>query len=365
MMYKVMIVDDSAFMRSELTKIIEEDARLRVVGTAANGMEAINRVRQFRPDVITMDINMPIMDGIEALKYIMRDNPLPVLMISALTHESADETIQALTLGAFDFFHKPSGSISLDISLQADIIREKIVAAASSKTYKTVLKRSWETIPKTFSKIGKIQQSLKIPRRERIARQNKIVAIGVSTGGPRALMSILPSLPATFEGSIIIAQHMPEKFTRSFAKRLDDICQLTAKEAKDGDILQRGRIYVAPGGFNIRVIRRSDAGYAIEITERSRLSAHIPNIDILFRSLLECLGNQWLGIMLTGMGSDGAQALTDLRKIGGHTIAEAEESCVVFGMPRKVIEMQGAEFILREAEIAQKIQEIIGSPECH
>ncbi len=364
MEYKVIIVDDSAFMRSEIKKIIEEESSLKVIATANDGAEAIDLVKQLNPDVVTMDINMPVMDGITALKRIMTESPCPVVMISALTHESAEETINALSLGAFDFFHKPSGSISLDISLQAKIIKEKVLAAAQSKKNKTRIKTSWDKLQKKISSITKLQNALKIPRKSRVTKNGNIVAVGVSTGGPRTLMSILPEIPANFYGSIVIAQHMPEKFTLSFAKRLDGVCHLRVKEAKDGEILQAGRIYIAPGGKHIRICKNKNDLFVIEVLNGSVRNSYTPSVDILFRSLLQTSGNQWLGIMLTGMGSDGAQALADLRRIGGHTIAESEESCIVYGMPRKVIEMDGAEYILNESQIANKIVELIGSSEC-
>jgi two-component system chemotaxis response regulator CheB len=178
-------------------------------------------------------------------------------------------------------------------------------------------------------------------------------------------MSMLPTIPLEFKGAIVIAQHMPEKFTLSFARRLDTICPLTVTEAEQGDILQNGRIYVAPGGKHIKIINRDNTCFSIEITDKPVSSVFIPSVEILFRSLLESAGNQWLGVMLTGMGSDGAPALSDLRKMGGHTIVESEDSCVVFGMPRKVIEMDGAEFTLHENRIAAKIVELIENAECH
>ncbi|MBU2515059.1 chemotaxis response regulator protein-glutamate methylesterase [bacterium] len=364
MSYKVIVVDDSAFMRSEIKKIIEEDSSLTVIATAKNGVEAIDLVKQLHPDVVTMDINMPKMDGITALERIMSESPCPVVMISALTHENAEETITALSLGAFDFFQKPSGSISLDISIQARAIREKILAAARVKKDQYIKKNPIKNLQKKISTVAKLQNAIKIPRKFRATKNGSIVAVGVSTGGPRALMSILPQIPAGFHGSIVIAQHMPEKFTLSFAKRLDGICHLKVKEAKDGEILQIGRIYIAPGGKHIRISKNNNNLFFIDVLDGTLSNTYTPSVDILFRSLLEISGNQWLGIMLTGMGSDGAQALSDLRKIGGHTIAESEESCVVYGMPRRVIEMNGAEFILNESQIANKIVELIGSSGC-
>ncbi|MCG8333109.1 MAG: chemotaxis response regulator protein-glutamate methylesterase [Proteobacteria bacterium] len=365
MRFKALVVDDSAFMRTEIKKILELDPDLEVIATAQNGQEALQLVKEHQPDVVTMDINMPKMNGLEALKRIMQEMPCPVVMVSALTSDSADETIEALAVGAFDFFQKPSGSISLDIALQADIIRKKVRIAARYKRRLRTKSKAWRKTEKKTKVIERIKQSLNRSRHERLATPSSIVAIGVSTGGPRALMSILPALPSDFKGSVIIAQHMPEKFTYSFANRLDGICALKVKEAENGEAIQNGVIYIAPGGRHLRVVKHSDAYHGIEVVNQPVNSLYIPSVEVLFRSLLENAGNQWLGVMLTGMGSDGAQALTDLRHIGGHTIAEAEESCVVFGMPRKVIELEGAEFTLHQDKIASKIVELIGNSVCH
>lgn len=365
MIKRVVVVDDSAFMRSELTKMLDSDPALQVVATAENGLEAIDAVKQYQPDVVTMDINMPVMDGISSLKQIMNEVPCPVIMVSAMTHDSADETIEALASGAFDFFQKPSGSISLDIAKQADIIRQKVKTAAAAKAKHQNEPSPWKRVVQAIPSIQKLKQSMSLPRESRLADAPNIVAIGVSTGGPKTLMSILPSIPADFFGSIIIAQHMPEKFTSAFAKRLDDICALRVKEAKDRDILQKGKIYIAPGGKHIRIGTKEDRFFTLRIEEGTNTHSFAPSVDMLFRSLLEKAGNQWLGVMLTGMGGDGATALNSLRQMGGHTIVESEESCVVFGMPRKVIELGGAEFILPEQEIAGKIIELIGKSRCH
>ncbi|PCI30508.1 MAG: chemotaxis response regulator protein-glutamate methylesterase [SAR324 cluster bacterium] len=364
MEYKVLVVDDSALMRSELTKIIEKDEELKVVATARNGSQVLDKIRRFHPDVVTMDINMPIMDGIEALKQVMENAPLPVVMISSLTQEGAEETMDALNLGAFDFIAKPSGSISLDIATQGKIIRLKLKTAATSRSRWSLRKRITARPPA----IRKPIVSQRSVRRSPIIRsglrgavpKKGIVAIGVSTGGPKTLMSILPQIPADFSGSILIAQHMPENFTLSFANRLNKVCSLHVKEAENGDIVEPGTIYVAPGGKHMKVKNRNNRLLMLEIVDDIPSKIYKPSVEVLFESLLENIGTNWLGVMLTGMGSDGARALTQLRKMGGHTIAESEESCVVFGMPGKVVEMGGAEYVLSEHEIASKIVEISG-----
>lgn len=374
-MYKILVVDDSALMRSELTKIIEKGDELKVIATARNGSQVLEKIEQYRPDVVTMDINMPIMDGITALKEIMKKKPLPVVMISSLTQEGAEETMDALSFGAFDFIAKPSGSISLDIATQGKLIRVKLkTAAISGKPKSKFPEKGSVTIHRApFRARDQVENKPPIrtyPKRTSINRSSsignsfirkKIVGVGVSTGGPKTLMSILPQIPSSFEGSILIAQHMPENFTLSFANRLDKVCPLTVKEAADGDIVEPGMVYIAPGGKHMKVINRNNRLLMLKIVNDIPSKIYKPSVDILFESLVEEIGKNWLGVMLTGMGGDGATALTELRHIGGHTIAESEESCVVFGMPGKVVKLGGAEFILHEHEIASKIVELTGS----
>ncbi|MGK0289456.1 MAG: two-component system chemotaxis response regulator CheB [bacterium] len=363
---KVLVVDDSALMRSELKKIIQHDPSFIVVATARNGTEVLDKVKKFSPDVVTLDINMPKMDGLEALKILMQEAPLPVLMVSSLTEEGADETIEALSLGAFDFIHKPSGGITLDLARQGELIREKLRTASlnarrfqrinqkrvSTRVVRTAVRETVQT---------PVRRTVQTPVRRTTSVKSHIVGIGVSTGGPKTLMSILPKIPENFPGTILIAQHMPEKFTYSFANRLNSICPLGVKEAEDGEILQSGMIYIAPGGKHMQIKNRNNRVNIVEIVEHIPNILYKPSVDILFESLLKEVGDNWTGVILTGMGNDGAKGLLALRKRGGHTIAEAEESCVVFGMPAKAIEIGAAEFILPVENIADKIVNLTGN----
>jgi len=346
MIYKVIVVDDSAMMRAELSRIIQQDPKLQVVDTAKNGSTVLELIKKHQPDVITLDIEMPVMNGIETLKLIMKESPLPVVMISQLTNTGAAETIEALHIGAFDFIHKPSGSVSLEMKLQAVAIRNKIKLAAINRNRIKIRKRTWQPKP--------VKAVLPFNPLESF----KLVAIGVSTGGPRTLLSILPKLPSHFKGSIIIAQHMPANFTATFAKRLDTVCNLNVKEAEDGETVKRGYIYIAPGGKHIKIYRQHLLS-RLQIIDEIPRTPYKPSVDVLFESMTQHFQNQWLGVLLTGMGSDGAQGLAKLRKMGGHTIAESEESCVVFGMPKIAIKLDAAEFILNEDQIVPKIIEII------
>ena len=339
-----------------MTKIIEKDTDLKVVATARNGMDAIQKVSAMDLDVITMDVNMPEMNGIEALKVIKSKHSVPVLMISALTHEGAEETLDALNHGAFDFIAKPSGAVSLDMAVQGEIIRQKIRTAARSKRYKTPEKQPLIT-PKVKPLAVPSPVDVEVLKNWSIG---KVIGIGVSTGGPKTLMRLLPEMPANFNGVIIIAQHMPENFTLSFAKRLDSICPLKVKEAEDGEIIQPGHIYIAKGGRHTIIKSRGQRVFLIETQEEVEGKIYKPSVDVLFDSLSECFGKHWLGIMLTGMGQDGSEALTNLKKSGGQTIVESEESCVVYGMPGKVVELGGASFILHERDIMDKVKQIVG-----
>ncbi|OGH00064.1 MAG: hypothetical protein A2600_00130 [Candidatus Lambdaproteobacteria bacterium RIFOXYD1_FULL_56_27] len=376
MPYSVLVVDDSALMRAELSKIIEKDPELVVVGTALNGKFALEKVKSLDPDVVTMDVNMPQMGGLEALKLIMRDYPRPVLMISSLTQEGADETIEALQLGAVDFVAKPSGSISRDIDTQGDQIREKIKAAAASRAKNTFTKRtpvaakplprsslSTSPGPRAMPSLGSDSHSglsLSVPSSVPKGPQGVLVGIGVSTGGPKTLMSLLPEFPADFPGSLVIAQHMPEKFTKSFADRLNNLCPMKVKEAEEGEVIEAGTIYIAPGGKHMAIAHRNHRVLTVKLYNEVQGKIYMPSVDVLFETLIEALGKQWLGVMLTGMGADGAKALTELRKLGGHTVCQSEKSCVVFGMPGRVVEMGGAEYILDDDKIAEKILHLAG-----
>lgn len=345
MIYKVIVVDDSALMRAELSRIIQQDPKLEVVDTARNGSSVLDLIKKHNPDVITLDIEMPVMNGIETLKKIMAYTPMPVVMISQLTSTGADETIESLHLGAFDFIHKPSGSLSLDMKLQSIAIRNKIKLAAINRNRIKIRKRTWQTKP------------VKPPFELASQAPVKIVAIAASTGGPSTLLSVLPKLPSSFNSSLIIAQHMPAKFTATFAKRLDGVCNLNVKEAMDGEIVKRGYIYIAPGGKHIKLFRQYHLS-RIQIIDEITHVPYKPSADILFDSLIEHFHDAWIGVILTGMGSDGANGLAKLRELGGHTIAESENSCVVYGMPKKAIELGAAEFIIDEDQIASKIIEL-------
>lgn len=347
---KVLIVDDSALMRKALKEIIMTDPALEVVGTARNGEDAIEKVHDLEPDVITMDINMPVMDGLTSMQYILHDFPkLPVLIISSLTTEGALTTFEALELGAFDFIAKPSGTVSANIHVVGKEIIQKIKLAYKSANSKGIKERVKRRSLSTAAKkpVQSIKQS--IQRREGLS---KVVVIGISTGGPGTLMEVLPNLPADLNAALIVVQHMPPSFTSSFAKRLDSVCKFPFKEAEAGDILQDGCGYLAPGGYQL-LVRRERGMIRLS---GSPVTVFMPSVNVTMESVLDAYGGKnVIGVLMTGMGDDGADAMVKIRKAGGITIAEDESTAVVYGMPREAIERGGAEIVVPSYKIASEI----------
>ena len=350
---RVLVVDDSALMRTEITKMLESDPTIKVIDTAKDGTEVLEKIKQHRPDVMTLDIEMPKMNGLEVLKVVMKIAPLPVVIISALTETNAEETMEALQIGAFDFIHKPSGSLSLQLSTQTKLLVEKIHQAnRSRRKYLTNYSKKSNYLP---SPLKSLQQQPLLHTPPANLPPAKIVGIGVSTGGPQTLHEILPKLPATLNASLLIAQHMPEKFTTFLAKNLNKVCALEVKEAEQDEIIERGTVYIAPGGQHMSITSRNERIRFIHIEEAKKGDVTSPSVDVLFESLLQVLGANWLGIILTGMGGDGAEGLAKLRNTGGHTIVEDEKSCTIFGMPKRAIAKGAAEFILPVQKIPEKI----------
>ncbi len=352
---KVLIADDSALMRREIKNIIESDPELEVVAVTRNGKEALEKTIELQPDVVALDINMPVMDGLTALQMIMMQAPRPVVMISSLTQKGALITYEALELGAVDFVGKPDGTISLNIHRVADDIRFKIKAAAKSNRRRLRYRRKHEA--RTLS-------ANRIRTPQKVAEQfDKLVVIGQSTGGPNTIMDILPLLPEDFEAPVLIVQHMPGTFTPSFAERLDKHSNIHVKQAESGDIIRPGWGYLAPGDVHMTIAPRGlgHHGFIIRISKTPADTLHMPSVDVTMFSVAKYLGDRAIGVLLTGMGDDGADAMVQIRQAGGRTIAESEETAVVFGMPREAIRRGGAEFVLPSHQIAQKIIELVRS----
>lgn len=348
---KVLIIDDSAVIRHLLTEILNQTDDIEVVGTAQDPIFAKNKIRDLKPDVITLDVEMPRMDGISFLKELMRTDPIPVVMVSALTQKGCETTLRALELGAIDYVTKPSIDISSGIVNLADEIIKKVRIAAKAKVRGVksyglgVMSKAQnhEARDERISKLRTLNAELKITT-------DKIIAIGASTGGTQAITEIITALPESTPG-IVIVQHMPPVFTRSFSDRLNSISRMDVKEAEPGDRVMRGTVLVAPGNKHMTV-KRNGAMYYVDIVDGQMVNFVRPSVDVLFRSVAKYAGRNAVGVILTGMGEDGAKGLLEMKKAGAFTIAQDEASCVVFGMPKKAIELGAADKIASLDEIA-------------
>lgn len=320
---RVLVVDDSALMRKLIPQILQTDSSIEVVGTAMDGNFGLRKIDELKPQVVTVDLEMPGMGGLEMLKAIMSRHRLPVIVVSSHSTQGASVTLQALSLGAFDFVAKPH-----DVSARMpEIAREliaKIKAAAQSSGVRV---RPW---PETSRSAAKLPLDAK-------RAPTRVVGIGVSTGGPQALQYVLSQLPADFPGTIVVVQHMPEGFTEMFARRMNEICAISVKEAQSGDLLLAGRVLICPGSRHIKV-KRLPLGEVAVLSDEPRMNGHRPSVDVLFRSLAEEFGSKGIAVLMTGMGEDGALGMGAVKSAGGLTIAQNEESCVVYGMPRAAIE---------------------------
>jgi two-component system chemotaxis response regulator CheB len=347
---KVLIVDDSALMRKVLKEILMIDRDIEVVGTARDGEDAIEKAHAFLPDVITMDINMPVMDGLTSMQYILNDFPyLPIIMVSSLTAEGAMTTFEALELGAFDYVAKPSGTVSANLYVVGREIIQKVKLAYQSANKQNVRDR----IIRLHSSKGKNSVGV-ASIKEGIGSNglSKVVVIGISTGGPGTLMEVLPMLPPDLKAAVIVIQHMPPSFTSSFAKRLNEACQIPIKEANTGDVLQDGHGYLGAGGYHL-VVRGRDGILRLPTTPKT---LYMPSVNVTMEAVLDTYGGKnVIGVLMTGMGDDGADAMVRIRKAGGITIAEDESTAVVFGMPKEAIERGGAEIVLPSYKIADAI----------
>jgi len=358
---RVVIADDSALMRKKITEILESDPEICVVAAARNGQDAVELVRKHEPDVVALDINMPVLDGISALQIIMMESPRPVVMISSLTQEGALTTFECIELGAVDYIGKLSGTISIDIEKQSREIIEKVKQAARAKPGRR-LRRRTKSSPATAAQTAPGAVSFeKEPSDDRAATW--VVAIGVSTGGPKTLLEVVPYLPKNLNAAVVMVQHMPEAFTKAFAERIHKAGGIPVKEAEPGEILLRGHGYLARGGKHMVFARRAlGNGALVRYTGTPADVPHIPSVDVMMNSAVDVFGANTIGVLLTGMGDDGADGMVKIRQAGGHTIAEAESTCVVFGMPAQAIARGGAEYVLPCYDIADKIASLLPQP---
>jgi len=403
--YRVLVVDDSAFMRKIFSDLIAADPQFEIAATATNGQEAIEAAKQVRPDVITLDLEMPEMNGLEALEHIMRKYPTPIIMMSSTSDDGTRETIKALQYGAFDFIRKPSGPNSPDIYRVGELLLDKLHAAVQArKPVSATDKRSSSALHTYLRPLQMIKQrelpvsSLKheaalAPEQEKTSKLPKstkrlgslvhkpeefeqpvhaeekapaikstptanfknIIVIGTSTGGPRALHEVISGLPGNLAAPVLVVQHMPPKFTHSLAQRLDSFSELHVTEAVQGERVLAGKVYIAPGGYHMK-LSRDVQGYRIELTQEKPCSGHRPSVDVLFESCVPYPELHRHAVIMTGMGSDGVKGMKALMESGGKSaIAEAEESCVVYGMPRSAVEAGITTSIQPLKQIAQSL----------
>lgn len=343
---KVLVADDSAFMRKLIQDILSSSNQIEIVGTARNGQEAIKKIKELKPNVVTMDVEMPILNGIEALKIIMAEDPVPIVMLSSTTKEGAENTLHAIQLGAVDFIAKPSGPISLDLKNIRNEIVEKVLSASkanlSSISRNLQKKELFSTKLLNCSNIKlekELEKSFDLkstnPKWERSLK--KLVCIGTSTGGPRALQAVLAKLPADIQAPVVIVQHMPPGFTKSLANRLDSLSQIKVKEAEDGEVLKNGVAYITPGGYHLK-LKRNFEGLVIQLDQSLPRSGHRPSVDVMFESISAIPDFAKIAVIMTGMGADGAKGLIQLKKSGKvKAIAESMETSIVFGMPKAAI----------------------------
>jgi two-component system chemotaxis response regulator CheB len=346
MAVKVLVIDDSAFMRRVIVSILERDPEIQVVGYARNGVEGLAKIEKLKPDVVTLDIEMPEMDGLETLKRIMSTNPLPVVMLSAHTTEGAFLTMRALELGALDFVGKPEGKNGIEM-LSEELPRKIKVATVARINRNVELSRT---------------PSRMIPREQSISRPSspiEAVGIAASTGGPTALQKVLVSIPSGIMAGIVVVQHMPRGFTGPFANRLNELCRLEVKEASQNDEVRPGRVLIAPAGYQME-FKRTGAVVTVNITEdQGKKSLYKPSADIMFRSLAKAYGNRSLAVILTGMGNDGTEGLKEIKAARSLVLAQDKSSCIVFGMPKSASEAGVVDRVVPLSDMASTIVDLV------
>ena len=339
---RVLVVDDSALMRKLIPQILSVDPGIEVVGTAMDGEFGLKKIMELHPHVVTLDLDMPRMDGIETLRVITRKYQLPVIIVSSQTEQGARATLKALAQGAFDFVQKPRDAAAGRLSAISNELTLKVKVAAASGVPKMIL-----TVPSELQKFGKSMNERHWPSR--------VVAVGVSTGGPAALQYMFSQFPADFPGCLLVVQHMPEGFTEMFARRLNESCSLDVKEAQSGDLLLAGRALICPGNRHMRV-RRMPSGDIVVLDDQAPVNGHRPSVDVLFRSVAREYGNTAISVIMTGMGDDGAAGMGAVQKAGGQTYAQDLASCVVDSMPKSAIERGFADRVIALSNMSSILQ---------
>jgi two-component system chemotaxis response regulator CheB len=349
-MIKVLVVDDSAFMRRAIKKMVESDPGIEVVGTARDGAEGVEMAMELRPDVITMDVEMPRLNGLEAVELIMEKNPTPILMVSSLTTEGAKATLDALDKGAVDYISKNLVTSALDLMKIETELTGKIKAVARKKSM----------IARAARRIAAPARKVVLPERKSFATQKvAFVAIGASTGGPRAIQAILTNLPEGLPTPFVVAVHMPQAFTGAFAERLNGICKLTVKEAENGEPIKAGQVLLTPGGRQTKIRKKGVVETYVEVSEEPRDAIYKPSVDVTMISVAESYPGRSMGVILTGMGHDGVAGMKLIKEKGGKTIAQDEESCTVYGMPKAVVDAGLADKVVSLDKMAAEIVNMI------
>lgn len=347
---RVLIIDDSASVRQTLTAVLQEDPEIEVIAAASDPFAAARYIKDELPDVITLDVEMPRMDGITFLRKLMEQCPVPVVMCSSLTEQGSETLMQALEAGAVDVILKPRMGVADHLSEARMMIRETVKGAARAR----VTGRKAQPAPRKVEAKLTADAMLMPPSGRAMSKTTEmVVCIGASTGGTEALREVLMELPANSPG-IVIVQHMPENFTRAFAKRLDGLCNVSVKEAQNGDTVMRGHVLIAPGGRHM-MLERQGARYLVSVREGPLVSRHRPSVDVLFRSAARSAGSNAVGIIMTGMGDDGARGLLEMKQCGARTFAQDEASCIVFGMPKEAIARGAADKIIPLGSIAREL----------
>ena len=346
----VLVVDDSAFMRKSLSLLLESDPQINVIDTATDGLIAIEKIKKLKPDIVTLDIEMPKMDGITALGIIMKECPTPVIMVSSLTIEGADVTLKALELGAVDFIPKEMSFVSVAITGIKEELVGKVKAIHKSKP-----------LPKKVHAFNFKSDSRSVRSKIMTSRlpimNYRALALGISTGGPISLQKVIPLLSEKIRVPIFIVQHMPPKFTASLAERLNSMSALEVKEAEDGEIVRSSVVYIAPGGFHMTLQKDKLNNVVINISESPDNVLHRPSVDVMLNSVHQIYGKNMLGVIMTGMGKDGLEGIKKLKSTGGHCIAQNEETCVVYGMPRAIVDNGLADIVASLEEIPKLINQ--------
>lgn len=356
MVIRALIVDDSALIRKVLSDILNQDPKINVIGTAVNGKDGIEKIKKLKPDVVLLDNIMPVLDGLETLHHIMKEFPTPVIIVSALGKRTEEITLTAFEYGAVEVIEKPTGILSQSMPEMAEEICRKVRAASKANL------KNLECMKDSESQNSEKDKKKEDMFREKTASVRNLLTIGASTGGPRALEKLLGSLPAEFPAAVLVVQHMPQGFTASFSKRLDEKSPLRVKEAQDGDIVEEGTVLIAPGNYHMEIVRNKvngSEGETVYLSCGPKELGFRPSVNVLFRSVASIYGSRAISLILTGMNCDGADGAEEIKKMGGKVIAEARSSCVVYGMPGEIVRRKLADLVLPLDKMAEEILKII------